>query len=349
MPEKKYGKWVVDKSLPEGGQAHTFVVYSEDDPEKKPFVLKRLKNKNRIDRFIAEAQAVMKLSHNNILQIVDFDPDADRPYLVAEYCVKGELSQKLLSNLSLLQRLRIFEQICDAVAYAHTQNIVHRDLKPENIFLRGDMTPVVGDFGISHIGGGGERFTLTEEAVGPFRYMAPELEDGRTDDIKPSADVYSLGKLLYWILSGRTFAREKHREDNFNLAKDKHGSEYHLINQFLDRMIIADPTKRLPTGKEVLQQLHQLIDRIDQRAHCVDINTPQPCLYCGLGFYKIVANNVPGIGKNVPGNVNVQNFGFTNYAGSQWLIMVCNYCGNVQVFRTDFIEPKNRNIWGTMR
>jgi serine/threonine protein kinase len=345
MPEKKYGKWVLDRSLSEGGQAHTFVVYSEDDPEKKPFVLKRLKNKDRIDRFIGEVQAVTKLSHKNILQIVDFDPNADRPYLVTEYCAKGELSEKLLSQAPLLPRLRLFEQICDAVAYAHSQNIVHRDLKPENIFLRDDMTPVVGDFGISHVEGGGERFTLTEEAVGPFRYMAPELEDGRTDKVKPSADVYSLGKLLYWMLSGRTFAREKHREENFDLAKNKHGSEYHLINQFLDRMIIADPAGRFTTGKQVLDELHTLIDRIEQRAHCIEINTPQPCLYCGLGFYQIIHNTTPSRSNRPAGNV--QNFGFTPYGGSEWLIMVCDYCGNVQIFRTDYV--KNKHIWGKTR
>jgi serine/threonine protein kinase len=307
-------------------------------------VLKRLKNRKRIDRFITEAHAVTKLSHKNILKIVNFDPDADRPYLVTEYCAKGELSEKLLSQLPLLPRLRMFQQICDAVAYAHSQNIVHRDLKPENIFLRDNVTPVVGDFGISHVEGGDERFTLTEEAVGPFRYMAPELEDGRTDDVKPSADVYSLGKLLYWMLSGRTFAREKHREENFNLAKNKHGSEYHLINQFLDRMIIADPAKRFTTGKEVLEQLNILIDRIEQRAHCIEINTPQPCLYCGLGFYQITDNTTPSRGNSPTGDV--RSFGFTAYAGSEWLIMVCDYCGNVQIFRTDHVEKKNRNIWG---
>jgi serine/threonine protein kinase len=241
----------------------------------------------------------------------------------------------------------MFQQICDAVAYAHSQNIVHRDLKPENNFLRDDGTPVVGDFGISHVEGGGERFTLTEEAVGPFRYMAPELEDGRTDSVKPSADVYSLGKLLYWMLSGRTFAREKHREESFNLAKNTRGSEYHLINQFLDKMITADPAGRFSTGREVLEQLYTLIDRIEQRAHCIDINTPQPCLYCGLGFYQSVTGSDRFRGNNI--SVNVRNFGFTEYGGSEWLIMVCDYCGNVQIFRTDYVSKKNRHIWGTPR
>ena len=342
MPQQKYGKWIIDRSLNEGGQAHTFLVYAEDDQEKKLFVLKRLKNKNRIDRFVAEIQAVMKLSHKNILKVADFAPDADRPYLVTEYCDKGTLSAELLSPMSLLQRLQVFGQICDAVAYAHSQKIIHRDLKPENIFLRNDMTLVVGDFGICHVVDGDERFTLTEEAVGPFRYMAPEFEDGRTDNVQPSSDVYSLGKLLYWMLSGRTFAREKHREENFDLARGTHGSEYHLINRFLDRMIVSDPAKRFATGKQALEELAVLIDGIEKRAHCIDINTPQPCLYCGLGFYQIQAASIPIPGRLPP--VEVRNFGFTSYGGSQWIITVCDHCGNVQIFRTDYVNKKN--IWG---
>jgi serine/threonine protein kinase len=345
MSHPKYGKWIIDRSLPEGGQAHTFVVYAEDDREKKPFVLKRLKNKERIGRFFVEIQAVRSLSHKNVLQVIDFDPEADRPYLVTEYCENGALSEKLelLSAMPLLERLRMFDQICEGVAHAHGHNITHRDLKPENIFLRGDMTPVVGDFGICHVADGGERFTLTEEAVGPFRYMAPEIEDGKTDSVQPCADVYSLGKLLYWMLSGRTFAREKHREGNFDLAKNTHGSEYHLINQFLDRMIVADPARRINTAKQVLEELRVLIDKIEQRAHCIDINTPQPCLYCGIGYYQIIANQTPH-GRTTG---NVQSFGFTAYGGSQWLIMVCDHCGNVQIFRTDYV--KDKKIWDTTK
>jgi serine/threonine protein kinase len=345
MPQQKYGKWIIERALKEGGQGHTFIVHSEDDQKKKSFVLKRLKNRKRIHRFVSEIQAVTKLSHKNILQIVDVDLDVEHPYLVTEFCAKGELSEKLLSQMPLLSRLRMFEQICDAVAYAHSQNIIHRDLKPENIFLHDDMTPVVGDFGICHVANGGERFTLTEEAVGPFRYMAPELEDGRTDNVQPSTDVYSLGKLLYWMLSGRTFAREKHREENFDLAKNTQGSEYHLINHFLDRMIVADSAKRITTGKQVLEELRVLIGRIEQRAHCIEINTPQPCFYCGLGFYQIRANTTPSRSLSTSGDV--RTFGFTPIDGSEWLIMVCDHCGNVQIFRTDYVKKKD--IWGMTR
>jgi hypothetical protein len=112
-------------------------------------------------------------------------------------------------------------------------------------------------------------------------------------------------------------------------------------------MIIADPSKRFTTGKEVLEQLRTVIDRIEQRVHCIEINTPQPCLYCGLGFYEIIANTTHSRGSSVPSSP--RNFGFTEYSGSEWLIMACDYCGNVQIFRTDYLEKKNKDVWGTTK
>ncbi|MFI5322988.1 MAG: protein kinase [Thermodesulfobacteriota bacterium] len=113
----------------------------------------------------------------------------------------------------------MFQQICEGVAYAHTKGVIHRDLKPDNIFLRTRKGPVVvGDFGICYLEQDGKRITLTDEAVGPRNFIAPELEDGRLELISTKCDVYSLGKILYWLLSGgKIFSREKHREPQFDL------------------------------------------------------------------------------------------------------------------------------------
>lgn len=116
----------------------------------------------------------------------------------------------------------MFIVIANAVNHAHSQRVVHRDLKPANIFLQTPtFRPLVGDFGLCYVqdDGDDERQTDLEEAVGPRFFMAPELEDGRADVIAPSADVYSLGKLLYWMLTGRIFSREKLRDDRWNLTK----------------------------------------------------------------------------------------------------------------------------------
>ena len=89
-------------------------------------------------------------------------------------------------------------------------------------------TCVSGYKGICFIADDGTRITLTDEAVGARRYTAPELEDGRAEDVTAAADVYSLGKVLYWLMAGRVFDREKHRDPRFDLTKDQKKSGYAL-------------------------------------------------------------------------------------------------------------------------
>jgi serine/threonine protein kinase len=93
----------------------------------------------------------------------------------------------------------------------------------------------VGDFGLCFFEETGERFTLLEEAVGPRWYMAPELESGRVGTVLPASDVYSLGKLLYWMLATRIFARERHRELEYDLSRDPSDFGMRLVYELLDR------------------------------------------------------------------------------------------------------------------
>ena len=156
-----------------------------------------------------------------MVAIQDYDLDADRPYLVTEWCEGGELSEIDLSEISIPERLGLLVGVCQGVAHAHSGGVTHRDLKPGNIFLRGDGTPVVGDFGLCFIEGG-ERLTFVDEAVGPRLFMAPEMEEGRSDEVGPWSDVYSLGKVLYWLVAQkRVFSREKHRQPDWDLTRDQ--------------------------------------------------------------------------------------------------------------------------------
>lgn len=111
-----------------------------------------------------------------------------------------------------------FKLICAGVEHLHKAGIVHRDLKPENILMFSG-TPKISDFGICLVANE-NRLTSTSEAVGPRFYMAPELEDGKNLDVSPSADVYSLGKILYFIFSkGKIFSREKYNQPKFNWVR----------------------------------------------------------------------------------------------------------------------------------
>jgi serine/threonine protein kinase len=336
----KYGKWTIIRQLTEGGQAHTFLVECAESPGDE-YVLKRLKNVNRLGRFRQEVEAASKLSHPNLLPVVDHDLDGVKPYLVSPYCAGGSLAQADLGELCTTDKLLLFKGICEGVAYAHEKGIIHRDLKPENVFLKDDReTPVVGDFGICFVADSGERFTLIEEAVGSRFYIAPELEDGRADLVSAASDVYSLGKLLHWLMVGKAFSREKHHDQAYDLARLMPASEGFLINELLDRMIVADPNERYAGADELLEEVRRLIRRIEMKAHPISLKAPQECSYCGIGRYRVVVDYQQDVSGNA---TQVKNFGFSPVGMSVWLILACDHCGNVQIFRPD--EADDRSIW----
>jgi len=337
----KYGKWSIIRPLTEGGQARTYIVECAEAPGNE-YVLKQLKNIKRLDRFKQEIQAASELSHSNLLPIRDYRLDGERPYLVTPYCAGGSLADADLSELSTIDKLLLFKSICEGVAYAHAKGVIHRDLKPENVFLKDDRkTPVVGDFGICFISDSGERFTLVDEAVGSRYYIAPELEDGKAELVSAAADVYLLGKLLHWLMTGKKFSREKHHDEAYDLAKLMPTSEGFLINEVLDRTIVADPSLRYADAGELLEALRGLIRRIEMKAHTIGRETPQECNYCGVGTYHPVVDYRNGKDKMLG---DAHALGFTVQRGHLWLILVCDHCGNVQLFRPD--RARHNWIWG---
>jgi serine/threonine protein kinase len=335
-----YGeRWKIIESLVEGGQAHTFLVEDLKGDGDTRYVLKRLKNIKRVDRFKREIEVVRNISHENVVNLIDFDLENEKPYLVMEHCVGGSLTQaKPFWSLSPIEAINLFEQVCEGVAYAHAQGVIHRDIKPDNIFLRKENGPaVVGDFGICFIQEDGERFTITEEAVGPRLFMAPELEDGRVQQVSEKSDTYSLGKLLYWLLSnGRIFSREKHRNRKWDLKGRNENSllgwdniYMEHINRLLDLMIVYDPSERRSVHN-ILILLRRAKKLVAGEFSPIAKDIPQPCLYCGQGVYVYRATS----------NTEVRNFGFQPVGAPDWRVLVCNSCGHVQAFRIDMAKQK---------
>ncbi|RZB33491.1 MAG: eukaryotic-like serine/threonine-protein kinase [Desulfobacteraceae bacterium Eth-SRB2] len=338
---KIYGeRWEIASPLDEGGQSHTYLVKDKKGMPESRYVLKRLKNIKRIERFKREIEAIRNLAHENILKLLDFDLDTPKPFLVTEYCVEGSLPQAETNwKGSIEKSLNIFIDVCKGVLHAHNNDIIHRDIKPENIFLRSPVGPaVVGDFGICYFDREGERLTLTEEAVGPRLFIAPELEDGRIDEISDLSDTYSLGKLLYWLLSGgKAFSREKHRDQKYDLKGhnpltpggwDNIFMEH--ANRLLDSMITDDPKSRINVN-EVLEGAIKVQKLIGQRYNPISKNIKQPCTYCGYGYYQLQAVS----------STDVRNFGFNTVGRSEWRIYSCEMCGHVQTFRLDYAKMKD--------
>ncbi|MEW6735235.1 MAG: protein kinase [Acidobacteriota bacterium] len=165
-----------------------------------------------IERFRREAYAAMKVRHPNAVAVLDFGITEDRLiYVVMELLIGQSLADrlKIRNRFSILEANNLMQQICAAVSAAHARGIVHRDLKPENIFLHqedGQETVKVVDFGIAKV----QDFSFTDQSgdltaggavVGTPYYISPEQCSGQTVDAR--ADVYSLGIMLYQMLTGQ--------------------------------------------------------------------------------------------------------------------------------------------------
>ncbi len=155
-------------------------------------------------RFMREAQAIAVLRHPNIVQVFDVGDLEGRPYFTMEYVEGGSLAQKLAGvPQPARDASAMVATLAEAIQVAHAGGIVHRDLKPANILLTAEGTPKIGDFGLARSYSEGSDLTLGGTRLGTPSYMSPEQAIGREGTIGPSADIYSLGVVLYEMLTGR--------------------------------------------------------------------------------------------------------------------------------------------------
>jgi serine/threonine-protein kinase len=156
------------------------------------------------ERFFREAEAVASLRHANLVQVHDVGDHDGRPYFTMEYVEGGSLAQKLLGTPQPAhQAAALVVTLAETVQVAHQGGIVHRDLKPANVLLTADGTPKIADFGLARHFDAGPALTRTGDRMGTPSYMAPEQAMGKASAIGPAVDIYSLGAILYELLTGR--------------------------------------------------------------------------------------------------------------------------------------------------
>ena len=199
--------------LGEAGRGGMGVVYRavRDDDYRQNVAIKlvraELATKPVIERFRVERQTLALLNHPNIARLMDGGTTADgRPYLVMEWIDGCPIDQYALERgLNTRARLDLFLQVCDAVAYAHRNLVVHKDLKPSNILITPEGQPKLLDFGIAKVfqaEGTSGQTTLTIGGVQPLTPEYASPEQVRQEPVTTSTDVYSLGAVLYELLTG---------------------------------------------------------------------------------------------------------------------------------------------------
>ena len=189
----------------------------QEEPVRRRVALKIIKlgmdTKSVIARFEAERQALAMMDHPNIARVLDAGAtETGRPYFVMELVRGVKITEYCdQNNLDTRQRLDLFIQICHAIQHAHQKGIIHRDIKPSNVLVTlhdGVPVPKVIDFGIAKATEARltdkTLFTAYEQIIGTPAYMSPEQAEMSGLDVDTRSDIYSLGVLLYELLTGRT-------------------------------------------------------------------------------------------------------------------------------------------------
>ena len=161
-------------------------------------------DKEALQRFRTEARAMAQLHHPNIVQIFDIGEQDSLPYFSLEFVEGGSLAQKLRGlPQPPRQAVQTVEILARAIAVAHERGIIHRDLKPANVLLTISGQPKITDFGLAKLLGEKNRHTMHGAILGTPSYMAPEQACGNMKAICPATDIFSLGAILYEMLTGR--------------------------------------------------------------------------------------------------------------------------------------------------
>jgi serine/threonine-protein kinase len=267
----KIGKYEVVDVLGRGGMG---VVYRAVDKRiGRKVAIKTLtealsSSPEMLQRFYQEAEKTGKLSHPNIVTVYDVGDQDGLPYIVMEY-VDGEPLDKLLRTnhpLSLITKLKIIEDVCSALAYAHRNNVIHRDVKPANVIVQAGGVPKLLDFGIARLEQREQDVGLTRtgSVIGTVPYMAPERL--RNEPFDRRSDIFSTGVMLYQLLTRQLpFAGEEATLIHKLLSEPHPPLATYLqdypptLDRIVDQSLAKDPEERYFTAEEMAGEISAVV------------------------------------------------------------------------------------------
>ncbi|MGC2057059.1 MAG: protein kinase [Candidatus Sulfotelmatobacter sp.] len=221
-----------------------------------------------LQRFYREAAKTGMLKHPNIVTVYDLG-EQEFPYIVMEY-VAGEALDRVIQSarpLPLVLRLKIIEQVCSALAYAHRNDVIHRDVKPANVIVQPDGVAKLLDFGIARQEKQERGLTRTGNVIGTIHYMAPERLRDRAFDGR--SDIFSAGIMLYQLLTGQLPFSGEDFSVVQKLLNEKHpplGDYLHeypaALDAILDRSLAKNPDDRYNSADEMAGELYAVADEV---------------------------------------------------------------------------------------
>ena len=201
------GKYVLEEEIGRGGMGIVYRGTRRSDQQQvaiKMILKGDFASPIERERFQAEAEAAARLAHKNIAPIYEIGEHEGLAYFCMKYIEGGTLTEKLVSGpLHARTAGAIMADLSDAINYAHSQGVLHRDLKPSNILLDSEGHPYVVDFGLAKQATNPASLTRSGSILGTPAYMSPEQAAGTRGEVGDVSDVYSLGAILYHMLTGR--------------------------------------------------------------------------------------------------------------------------------------------------
>jgi serine/threonine protein kinase len=244
----------------QGGQAQVFLAEREHDGLRVALkILNRALRNDPVflERFVREYKLVASLNSNYVARIYDQGFSGDFPYIAMEFLPSGTLAARIREGLTARAALRIASQIAQALDAIHSRGIVHRDLKPANILFRADGRPVIADFGLARDTRINSTLTVAGQFLATPRYMSPEQCLGRAVDAR--SDLYSLGAVLYEMMTGNKIYEHAHSADV--IAMHVHAPVPQLADMLsvhqplLERLLAKNPDERFQSAAEVIAEI----------------------------------------------------------------------------------------------
>jgi serine/threonine-protein kinase len=265
----KIGKYEIIRVLGRGGMGEVLLAQDEDLGRrvaiKRPF-------KSALDdglaRFQVEAKAAT-LRHPNIPAVYEMGVQDGLPFIAMEY-VEGEGLDKIISSgrqLDLIAKLRIIEQVCSALGYAHEKGIIHRDIKPANVIVQPDGVAKIIDFGIAKVqdAEGKAGLTQTSQVIGSLHYIAPERFKGGPIDGR--VDIFSAGVTLFKLLTGEEPFTGGEATASYKIVNEAHtplAAYLHdyppALDEIIEKSLAKNPEDRYSTGEDFADALHEVIE-----------------------------------------------------------------------------------------